>query len=95
MLIYADIDGTICITKSDYTKSIPVTRNIEKINKLYDEGHTIVYWTGRGRRSGIDWSDLTVQQLEIWGCKYHKLIMNEKPHFDLLIDDKSIRIEEL
>jgi len=50
MIIYIDIDETICETPEsrDYTKSVPILTNIEKCNKLYEEGHTIVYWTARG-----------------------------------------------
>ena len=49
MIIYVDIDETICETQSDrdYSKSVPMKDRIAKINKLYDEGNTIVYWTAR------------------------------------------------
>ncbi len=33
--------------------------------------------------------------LKEWGCKYHQLIMNHKPAYDMLICDKTKRIEEL
>jgi phosphoglycolate phosphatase-like HAD superfamily hydrolase len=95
MLIYCDIDGTICDTKGGYANAKPIKKNIAKINKLYDEGNIIVYWTGRGRTTGIDWSALTAQQLTRWGCKFHDVIMNAKPAYDRIIDDKSIRIEEI
>ena len=38
-----DIDGTICspITGRDYTKAEPWEDRIDKVNKLYDEGHEI------------------------------------------------------
>jgi hypothetical protein len=78
----------------DYTKAKPILENIEKINNLYDEGHTIVYWTARGSRKQIDWTELTKKQLEEWGAKYHELKVN-KPFYDLFIEDKSLRIEEL
>ena len=95
MLIYCDIDGTICTTKGGYPNAKPIKENIEKINRLFDEGHTIVYWTARGRTTGIDWTALTGQQLVRWGCKFHDIIMSSKPAYDLLIDDKSKRIEEI
>lgn len=97
LTIYVDIDNTICITPDDvhYTESLPLKENIDKINKLYKEGHTIIYWTARGMRSKIDYTDLTKKQLEDWGCRYHELRMNEKPSYDLLICDKTKRIEEL
>ncbi|MFA5152764.1 MAG: hypothetical protein WC554_09410 [Clostridia bacterium] len=95
MLIYVDIDGTICDSTEGYIKAKPLVDNIQKINKLYDENNTIIYWTGRGRSTGIDWTKLTQKQLLEWGCKYHELIMNQKPGYDLLIDDKTKRIEEI
>jgi len=96
MLIYVDIDGTICNkTGSNYKEAIPIMENIEKINKLYEEGNTIIYWTARGAVSGIDWTNVTETQLNHWGAKYHELKMNTKPHYDLLICDKTKRIEEI
>lgn len=95
MLIYVDIDNTICRTEGGYDNAKPIPENIAKINKLFDEGHIIVYWTARGQATGKDWTELTVQQLIAWGCKYHDVIMRQKPSYDLLIDDKSIRIEEI
>ena len=38
---------------------------------------------------------LTKNQLNKWGCKYHHLSVGEKPHYDLLICDKTKRIEEI
>lgn len=94
-IIYVDIDGTICTIARPYSDTKPVASHIEKINKLYDEGHTIIYYTARGAASKVDYSDLTEKQLKDWGCKYHNLIMNHKSDYDLYICDKSIRIEEL
>ena len=96
LTIYVDIDNTICETNgSDYINSKPIFSNIEKINKLYDEGHTIIYWTARGAVSKIDHTDLTSSQLKEWGCLFHQLKMNSKPSYDLLICDKTKRIEEI
>ena len=95
MIIYVDIDNTICATEGDdYEGALPIQENIDKINKLYDEEHTIVYWTGRGSGSGIDWRNLTLAQLIHWGCKHHELKMG-KPVYDLFIEDRSKRIEEI
>jgi hypothetical protein len=93
MKYIVDIDGTICRNGGDYPASVPLYDRIEKINRLYDEGHHITYWTARGGNSGIDWSELTAQQLGEWGCKYHELLM-KKPVYDLWIDDKAINSEE-
>ena len=91
--IYVDIDNTICLTEDSlgvnkYIYSVPIQKNIDYVNSLYDSGKTITYWTARGNNSGINHEELTIQQLNRWGCKYHKLVMN-KPSFDLLIDDKT------
>jgi|TARA_A100000172_G_C3021698_1_gene103332 hypothetical protein len=92
MLIYVDIDETICESPKDrdYTKAQPIKERIEKINKLFDEGNTIVYWTARGTMTGIDWYQVTQKQFDIWGVKYHDLKMG-KPAYDLFIDDKNIK----
>ena len=87
--IYVDIDGTICDSpKSDYANSKPITERIKVINDLFEAGNTIIYWTARGATTGIDWGGFTKSQLDEWGCKYTRLIMN-KPHYDLWIDDKA------
>ena len=97
MIIYVDIDETICDTPEsrDYGLSTPINERIKKINALYDKGHTIIYWTARGAVTGIDWTDITEKQLKRWGAKYHELKMNSKPHYDLLVCDKTKRIEEI
>lgn len=99
MLIYVDIDDTICYyepgKENSYSHARPVKEYIAKINKLYDEGNTIVYYTARGSKTGIDFYDLTEDQLEMWGCKYHELSVGEKPPYDLMICDKTKRIEEI
>lgn len=96
MKIYADIDGTICLTKgNDYKNSKPIMQNIDKINKLFDEGHEIIYWTARGGTSGIDWHELTNSQLRSWGCRFDDIVLGEKPDFDMIIDDRAKNINEL
>lgn len=100
MVIYVDIDGTICNTPKDgsswnYEESKPRYDQIEKINNLHREGHEIVYWTARGSGSGIDWSRFTKRQIDNWGCQYSRIESLKKPSFDLFIDDKSKRIEEI
>ena len=94
MIYIIDIDGTICATHgSDYLKSCPHVDRIAKVNKLYDAGNTIIYWTARGMNSGKDHTDLTRRQLDQWGCKYHEIRMS-KPVYDVWIDDKAQTIEE-
>jgi len=97
MKIYVDIDETICFYEGyrHYPDAIPSEENIGKINRLFDEGNEIIYWTARGAVTGIDWYEVTREQLNEWGCKYHALIVGDKPAYDLLICDKTKRIEEL
>lgn len=97
MNIYVDIDETICyyVDKREYPLATPDKKAIAKINKLYEQGHTIQYWTARGSVTGINWFDITKDQLDRWGCKYHTLSTGEKPPYDLLICDKTKRIEEI
>lgn len=93
MIIYVDIDDTICYYDTpnvnlNYNNAIPYKERIQKINNLYDEGNTIIYWTARGTKTGISWFKTTIKQLNDWGCKYHELRMN-KPVYDIFIDDKN------
>lgn len=91
MIVYVDIDETICNSPEsrDYSLASPIVKNIEKINKLFNEGNTIVYWTARGATTGIDWSVITKSQLIEWGAKFHEVKFH-KPHYDLFICDKAI-----
>jgi hypothetical protein len=91
MVIYIDIDDTICNSpdKPDYSTSTPILDNIKKANLLYEQGHTIIYWTARGTQTGLDWSDLTKKQFELWGVKYHEVKFG-KPYYDMFIDDKNM-----
>ena len=58
-------------------------------------GHKITFWSARGSETGIDWEDITKKQFKVWGVKYHKLILGEKPVFDLLIDDRAVNVRDL
>jgi hypothetical protein len=90
MVYIVDIDNTICETQgSDYPNSTPIYYRINEINNLYDAGHTINYWTARGSSSGINWLELTIQQLNEWGVKYHSVNVG-KPSYDVWIDDKAV-----
>ena len=102
-----DIDETICFypKKRQYNLAEPNIENIAKVNKLYDEGWKIIYWTARGgseksKKLGKCYYDFTWEQLESWGCKFHDLSTGTKgkyikPPTDLVVDDKAINIEGL
>ena len=105
--VLVDIDETICFYegKRVYGTATPSHENIAQINKLYDEGWKVVYWTARGgsensKATGKCYYDLTKKELESWGCKFHDLSTGSKgkylkPACDLVIDDKAKRIEEI
>ena len=101
-----DIDGTICDKPTcredgDYDTSVPKPDRILKINKLYDEGHHIIYLTARGMGRFENsrmlayqkFYDMTYHQLKIWGCKFHELHLG-KPSGDFYIDDKGVNAND-
>tara|TARA_B100000131_G_scaffold84829_1_gene81806 strand:+ start:1180 stop:1632 length:453 start_codon:yes stop_codon:yes gene_type:complete len=102
-----DIDETVCAygEKRRYDLAVPIKKNIDKINKMYDDGWYIIYWTARGgseksKKAGRCYYDFTWNQLESWGCKFHELSTGSKgnyikPACDIVIDDKAKRIEEI
>ena len=94
MIIYVDIDETICRSPEsrEYQCAVPIVCNIKTINELYEAGNTIIYWTARGTGTGTDWREVTEKQFERWGVKYHDLKFG-KPIYDLFIDDKNINSE--
>ena len=94
MKYIVDIDGTICThtAKNEYARAKPYEERIKYFNKLYDKGDEIHYWTARGSSSGIDWTDLTRHQLDVWGVKYTKLSLG-KPSYDRWIDDKAFNVD--
>ena len=103
-VIYVDVDGTICQNRDDlrdqdisiaYSDVKPYPDRIAHINSLYDDGHEIVYWTARGGTTGKSWRTFTKQQIDNWGCQYTRIEIRRKPSYDLFIDDKSKRIEEI
>jgi hypothetical protein len=95
-----DIDGTIC-TKTDgdmdYRAATPFLERIHKVNELYDQGHTIIYFTARGmgrskNNPSVAYEEcytITKHQLEVWGAKHHRLVMG-KPYADVYLDDKGV-----
>ena len=102
-----DIDETICFYsgKRRYDLAEPSQENIAKINKLYDKGWRIIYWTARGgseksKAAGRCYYDFTWKQLKSWGCKFHELSTGSKGNYikppnDIIIDDKAKPIEDL
>ncbi|MFW6007782.1 MAG: cytidylyltransferase domain-containing protein [archaeon] len=92
-----DIDNTICYNNSsntlDYNKAKPIKENIKKVNHLYNAGNIIWFYTARGTETGIDWEEVTKNQLKEWKVKYHKLLFG-KPSADVYVDDKALNIKD-
>lgn len=90
-----DIDGVIAslIANNDYTLCQPIKKNIEMINALYRAGHRIILFTARGSMTGIDWFEITRQQLAEWRVLHHDLRFG-KPAADFYIDDRMIALDE-
>ncbi len=81
------MDGTICTEERTYSRSMakPLDNAVESINRLYDEGHTIIIYSAR------TWMEyeMTVDWLSRYGVKYHQLMLG-KPVGDVWIDDRAI-----
>lgn len=92
-IIYVDIDDTICsgVGKNKYESPEPIQKNIDIVNKLHDDGNTIIYWTARGCVSNKDWLEKTRKQLNGFNAKYDLLKVG-KPNYDIFICDKTINL---
>ena len=94
MIYCFDLDGTLCNTKgNNYAEASPKKDRIQVVNKLYDDGHTIIIDTARGCVSGKNYFFFTMDQLKSWGIKFHTLRTGVKFGADLFIDDKGINDE--
>ena len=102
MIYVFDIDGTICekneFSDTNYENSKPIVERVKIVNKLYDEGNTIIFQTARGMgrfendaEKAIEmFYDFTANQLKDWGVNYHQLFLG-KPAGSIYIDDKGMR----
>lgn len=89
-----DIDNTLVKTNgSDYENSVPIQHRIDRVNHLFDEGHSIYLFTARGMASGRDLYEFTANQVREFGIKHHQLIMG-KPDVDVFVDDKAISVND-
>lgn len=100
-----DLDDVLCERESGleylgvdkYDYCVPIQKNIDIVNSLYDDGHKIIIYTARGMTvfSGnvsdiySNLYDKTFNHLNKWGIKFHQLVMG-KISYDVLIDDKCL-----
>lgn len=91
-----DIDGVIATVVRDmnYATAGPMESNIAIVNRLYDQGNTIILFTARGTMTGIDWSAVTAEQMRRWGVKHHELKFG-KPAADYYVDDRMVSLGDL
>ena len=90
---YIDLDNTLCYTiNKDYKNATPIQQRINYVNQLKIEGHKIVVWTARGSASGVNYRQLTEEQLQKWNVQYDELLLG-KPDYDIYIDDKSFNVD--
>ncbi len=99
MKIAVDLDGTLCTWHPrEYHLAKPNEQHIERVQKLYDKGHTIWIYTARGASLDTEqmardaWEHITCEQLKIWQVPFHELIF-QKPAFDILIDDRAVQFD--
>ena len=91
-----DIDGVIATLSpnNDYTKADCNSDVVELIRQLKKMGFKIVLNTARGSQTGIDWREITKNQMQEWGVEYDELYLG-KPAAIYYIDDRLISINNL
>ena len=91
-----DIDGVVAAIApdNDYNRSMPLTDNIRRINRLHAAGNRVVLFTARGSMTGIDWSATTARQMREWGVAHDELRFG-KPAADYYIDDRMLSLAAL
>ena len=91
MQIIIDLDGTICTEEKTFSRSLskPIEGAIESINKLHDEGHTIIIYSARSWQE----YEMTNHWLTLHKVKHDQLVMG-KPIGDVWIDDRAIEFTD-
>jgi len=91
-ILAIDLDGILAkpISPDRYEFAQPITENIDKINKLFDQGHRIIIHTARG------WFlyDMTEKWLKKNNVKYSQLVMG-KVYAHYYVDDLGRTLEEV
>lgn len=96
-----DLDHTLCNPPYNeeekrwlYFEATPYYDRIEFVNRLWEEGHTIIVETARGCKSKINHYEKTFDQLRSWGLKFHTLRTGVKFSATYYIDDKAVNSED-
>lgn len=92
MKIVFDLDGTLCEERQTFERSLaePIQENINRVIEAKKAGHTIIIYSSRG------WQEyrMTIFWLNSHNVPYDMLILG-KPMYDLWVDDKAIKPEDL
>ena len=100
MIYVVDLDHTLCDTvqgpdgRWKYFEATPIQSRIDVVNKLWEDGNTIIIETARGCGTKINHYEETFNQLRSWGLKFHTLRTGVKFGADVYIDDKAINSED-
>ncbi len=103
-----DLDLTICIpqdfddTERRYAQAEPITKMIENMRRIHQNGHRIVIHTARRMLTHKgdllmieqDVGEVTRRWLKEHNVPYDELIFG-KPYGDFYIDDKAVNANEL
>lgn len=91
-----DIDGVIAQFDEtlDYANAKPREEMVRVIQKLHAYGNSIVLHTARGYVTGMDWREVTEEQVKRFGVPYDELHFG-KPNADYYVDDKMMDMEQL
>lgn len=101
MKVFVSIDSIIknlpkLGSSLDYKNIKPQYDSIEKINKMYDDGDVIIYYTPKGLNPDIDWENFIYKKLIKWGCSFNDIICEfEKNSLDSMVDSKIKIIEKV
>lgn len=91
MKIVIDLDGTICEQKPTFERSLakPLEYAKETMQRLKDQGHYIIIYTGRG------WLEqsMTEKWLKDNGIPYDQILFG-KPYYDIWIDDRAFTFKD-
>jgi CMP-N,N'-diacetyllegionaminic acid synthase len=91
-----DLDGVLAtlVPGNNYREAEPYAPAITLANRLHDAGNRIVVFTARGGKTGLDWEDVTRDQLRRWGVHHDELRFG-KPPADYYVDDRMISLATL
>jgi len=96
LTICCDMDGIIATLspQNDYALARPQQDIIAALNTLHRAGNRIVIFTARGSATRIDWTGITLRQLQDWGVSHDELRFG-KPAADIYVDDRGTGISAL